>query len=103
MARRAHDTVKEAECYQQIALIYERQDEMQSAIEYLNRFLEICIENKNQDQLGQAYKRLAECESKNGNTGMAIEYLGKVLDIANSSFNRQAQAEATLKLGLLFN
>jgi regulator of sirC expression with transglutaminase-like and TPR domain len=49
VARRAHDTVKEAECYQQIALIYERQDEMQSAIEYLNRFLEICIENKNQD------------------------------------------------------
>jgi hypothetical protein len=34
---------------------------------------------------------------------MAIEYLGKVLDIANSSFNRQSQAEATLKLGLLFN
>lgn len=76
---------------------------MGSAIEYLNRFLEICIESKNQDQLGQAYKRLAECESKNGNTGMAIEYLGKVLDIANSTFNRQAQAEATLKLGLLFN
>lgn len=47
VARRAHDTVKEAECYQQIALIYERQDEMGSAIEYLNRFLEICIENKN--------------------------------------------------------
>lgn len=28
VARRAHDTVKEAECYQQIALIYERQDQM---------------------------------------------------------------------------
>ena len=75
---------------------------MHSAIEYLNRFLEICIESKNQDQIGQAYKRLAECESKNGNTGMAIQYLGKVLDIANTQFNRQAQADATLKLGLLF-
>jgi tetratricopeptide (TPR) repeat protein len=56
---------------------------MHNAIDYLNKFLEICIESKNNEKLGQAYKRLSECESKAGNTAKAIEYLGKVLSIAN--------------------
>lgn len=76
---------------------------MHNAIDYLNKFLEICIESKNNEKLGGAYKRLAEVESKNGNTAKAIEYLGKVLNIANQSSTRSAQAEATLGLGLLFN
>ena len=56
---------------------------MHHAIDYLNKFLEICIESKNNEKLGLAYKRLSEVESKNGNTAKAIEYLGKVLSIAN--------------------
>jgi hypothetical protein len=52
---------------------------MYNAIDYLNKFLEICIESKNNEKLTQAYKRLSECESKNGNNPKAIEYLLKVL------------------------
>ena len=76
---------------------------MTNAIEYLQKFLEITIESKNSEKQGQAYKRLSECESKNGNTAKAIEYLDKVLSIANQTSTRSAQAEATLGLGLLFN
>ena len=103
MSKRVQDTAKEAECYQQIANIYEAQGEMHNAIDYLNKFLEICIESKNNEKLCGAYKRLAEVESKNGNTMRAIEYLSKVMSLANDSSSRGAQIEATLGLGLLFN
>jgi len=103
MAHKVHDTDKEAECYQQIANIYERNGEMNNAIDYLQKFLEISIESKNNEKQTQAYKRLSECESKNGNTAKAIEYLGAVLKIANNIPSRSAQAEATLGLGLLYN
>lgn len=76
---------------------------MYNAIDYLNKFLEICIESKNNEKLTQAYKRLSECESKNGNNPKAIEYLLKVLQIANANSIRSAQTEATLGLGLLYN
>ena len=51
---------------------------MHNAIEFLNKFLDICLETKDNDKLSGAYKRLSEVESKNGNTVKAIEYLGKV-------------------------
>jgi len=56
---------------------------MHNAIDYLNRFLEICIKSTNTEKLGGAYKRLSEVESKAGNTAKAIEYLAKVLSEAN--------------------
>jgi len=56
---------------------------MHNAIDYLGRFLDICLQSKNNEKLGGAYKRLSEVESKNGNPVKAIEYLGKVLGIAN--------------------
>ena len=56
---------------------------MHDAIDYLNRFLDICLETKNDDKLSGAYKRLSEVESKNGNISKAIDYLGKVFTIAN--------------------
>lgn len=77
---------------------------MHLAIDYLTKFLEICLETKNNEKLGLAYKRLSEVESKNGNTKKAIENLQKVLPLVNSSTpNRAAWAEATLGLGLLLN
>lgn len=63
---------------------------MNNAIEYLQKFLEISIESKNNEKQTQAYKRLSECESKNGNTTKAIEYLGAVLKIANNIPSRSA-------------
>ena len=45
MARRANNKDKEAECYQQIALIQEKvsPDNHDHAIEYLHKFLELGI------------------------------------------------------------
>jgi len=63
---------------------------MHNAIDYLNKFLEICHESKNTDQLGLAYKRLSEVESKSGNTAKAIEYLGKVLSLGHQNSNRSS-------------
>ena len=48
MAHRVEDQAKEAECYQQIANIYENQGDMDKAIDYLNRFLEICLSKSNE-------------------------------------------------------
>ena len=103
MAQRVEDTDKEAECYQQIANIYELSGDMHNAIEYLNKFQDICIASKNTEKLTTAYKRLSEVESKNGNVPRAIEMLQRVLGFANQGGSRAAQAEATLGLGLLFN
>lgn len=88
MARRVEDYQKEAECYQQIANIYEAQGDhdkanMEKAIDYLNQFLDICLKHDMNEKKGIAYKRLSEVESKNGNTAKAIQYLGNVLNLAN--------------------
>lgn len=76
---------------------------MHNAIEYLNKFQDICIASKNNDKLTLAFKRLSEVESKNGNVPRAIEMLQRVLGFANQHTSKVAQAEATLGLGLLFN
>lgn len=60
VSKRANDTDKEAECYQQIGLIYEQQGDLEASIEYLNKFLDICEETKNKVKAGQAHKKLAE-------------------------------------------
>ena len=83
MTQKVKDTDKEAECYQNIANIYEDLGQMNDAIEYLERFLDISQHTNNNEKLQSAYKRLSEVESKNGNTSKAIEYLGKVLSLAN--------------------
>lgn len=74
VSRRAGDKDKEAECYQQIGLIYEKTDSERS-IQYLTKFLELCIENKSYTKAGEAHRKLAEVHARNGNTKIAIEHL----------------------------
>jgi len=45
---------------------------------------------------------LAETHSKNGNVQAAIQHLESLLNIANQERNKPAQADAFLKLGLLY-
>lgn len=99
----AQDHEKEAECYQQIGQIHEQQGDLDKAIEQLNEFLKICKQHDNNKKEGYAHKLLAEVHSKNGNTGKAIDHLKEVMTIATKYQNNSALAEATLKLGLLYN
>lgn len=45
---------------------------------------------------------MAEAHSKNGNVHAAIKHLEDLLNIANEEKNKPAQADAFLKLGLLY-
>lgn len=73
VAKRANDKDKEAECYQQIALIQEKvsPDNHDHAIEYLQKFLELGVDNGNRDQQREAHKMLADIYSANGQTSVA--------------------------------
>jgi hypothetical protein len=42
VSQQANDIHKEAECYQEIGLICEKQGDMVSSIEYLTKFLVLC-------------------------------------------------------------
>jgi len=68
----------------------------------LNKFLELCVEVNDKVKAGEAHKQLAETHSKNGNVQAAIKHLEDLLNIANEKGNKQAQADAFLKLGLLY-
>ena len=46
---------------------------------------------------------LADVHARNGNTTAAFEHLESVLEIAVSTEKKSAEAEAALKLGLLYN
>jgi len=81
---------KEAECYQEIGLICEKQGDMVASIEYLTKFLVLCQENKNEDQECEAHKKLAEAHSQNDNISEAIKHLNKVLDIAYKNSKKGA-------------
>ena len=50
----------------------------------------------------EAHRQLAETHSKNGNVQAAIQHLESLLNIANQERNKPAQADAFLKLGLLY-
>ena len=75
---------------------------MGKAIEFLNKFLSLCEEEKKKSKAGEAHKQLAEVHSKNGNVQQAIKHLEDLLNIANEEKNKPAQADAFLKLGLLY-
>ena len=105
VAKRANDKDNEAICYQQIALIQEKVngDNHEKAIEYLQKFLELGIENNNKENQREAHKMLADIYSRNGQVPMAFQHLESVLEIAIANDTKSAEAEAALKLGLLYN
>ena len=65
-------------------------------------FLELCEEAGDRTKAGEAHKQLAEAHSKNNNVHAAIKHLEDLLNIANEDKNKPAQADAFLKLGLLY-
>ena len=80
----------EAECYQKIGAIQERLGDLEKAIEFLNRFLELCEEAQDKTKAGEAHKQLAEAYSKNNNVHPAIKHLEDLLNIANEEKNKPA-------------
>lgn len=108
-SQRAEDRPQEAECYQKIGHIYERQGDLVKAIEFLNKFLKISEETDEESKAAgrpskraEAHRQLAETHSKNGNVHAAIQHLESLLSIASEEKNKPAQADAFLKLGLLY-
>ena len=89
-AKRSGDKHKEAECYQRIGLIHENLGDLDKSIVFLNKFLELCVQNDNKEKTGEAHKKLAETHSKNGNIGAAIKHLERLLDIAMDSKEKSA-------------
>jgi tetratricopeptide (TPR) repeat protein len=83
-------------------------DDLDKAVEYVEKFLNICKSDSNGSKIekkkkltGNAHKKLAELHSKLGNAAAAITNLESLLNIAFEDNNKQGQAEAALKLGLL--
>lgn len=83
-------------------------DDLDKAVEYVEKFLNICKSDtkdskieKNKKLTGNAHKKLAELHSKLGNASAAITNLEALLNIAYEDADKQGQAEAALKLGLL--
>jgi hypothetical protein len=63
--------------------------------------LRLCEETGNKAKSLEAHKQLGETHSKNGNVHAAIKHFEDLRQIAHENRNKQAQAEAFLKLGLL--
>lgn len=102
VAKNASDKDIEAECYQQIGMIYETQGELDKAVEQRTQFLDLCKETNNREKQIEAHKLLAETYSKADDTSKAIKHLMDVLNLCNEEPQMdEPQAEATLKLGLL--
>lgn len=83
-------------------------NDLEKAVEYVEKFLHICKSDtsgskieKKKKLTGNAHKKLAELHSKLGNASAAITNLEALLNIAFEDNNKQGQAEAALKLGLL--
>ncbi len=103
VAQSAKDKDIEAECEEQIGMIYENQGELDRAIEQRKKFLELCTESGNKEKQIEAHQKLAETFSKADDTQNAIKHLTNVLTLCNEDQQKdEPQAEATLKLGLLY-
>jgi tetratricopeptide (TPR) repeat protein len=83
-------------------------EDLEKAVEYVEKFLAICKSDAGSSKIekkkkltGNAHKKLAELHSKLGNASAAITNLEALLNIAYEDNNKQGQAEAALKLGLL--
>lgn len=83
-------------------------DDLEEAVKHVDKFLSICKSasggskiEKNKKLTGNAHKKLAELHSKLGNASAAITNLEALLNIAFEDNDKQGQAEAALKLGLL--
>ena len=98
----AENKDQESECYQKIAHIHEKLNDLDKAIEYLNKFLGLCEEMPDQKmKVGEAHKQLAEVHQRNGNVHQAFKHLEELLNIATETQKSDVKAEAFLKLGLL--
>lgn len=83
-------------------------NDLEKAVEFVEKFLNICKADNNGPKIekkkkltGNAHKKLAELHSKLGNASAAMRNLEALLNIAFEDNNKQGQAEAALKLGLL--
>lgn len=83
-------------------------DDLAKAVEFVEKFMNICKAEENSSKIKNnkkyicdAYKKLSELNSKLGNSSAALTNLEALFDIGVNDNNKQGQAEATLKLGLL--
>ena len=108
VCKKADNAEMEAKWYYKIGAIYEKMEDLEKAVEYVDKFLSICKSDSNGAKIeqkkkltGNAHKKLAELHSKLGNASAAIRNLEALLNIAFEDNNKEGQAEAALKLGLL--
>ena len=84
-------------------MIYETQGDLDKAVEYREQFLDLCKETNNKEKQIEAHKLLAETFSRADETSKAIKHLNDVLSLCNEDSKQEgAQADAALKLGLLY-
>lgn len=106
--KKADNSEMESKWYFKIGIIYEKMEDLDKAVDFVEKFLNICKSESSNDKAdqkktltGKAHKKLAELHSKLGNGSAAIRNLEALLSIAYEGGNKQGQAEAALKLGLL--
>jgi tetratricopeptide (TPR) repeat protein len=78
-------------------------EESQSAVSYLNVYLESSLDSGNVAAQGQAYSALAAAHQALGSTEDAVTCLQQYLKIAKTTDNLTAQAEACCNLGVIHN
>ncbi len=77
--------------------------ESQSAVNYLNVYLESSLDSGNVAAQGQAYSALAAAHQALGSTEDAVSCLQQYLKIAKKTDDLTAQAEACCNLGVIHN
>ncbi|MBN3297166.1 TTC29 protein, partial [Amia calva] len=101
MAKEVGDKKIEGEAAYRVGLAYQRSGDQQTAMTYLNMYMEISTALGDNDGLGKACKAIAKSLESEGKVSESIEYLEKCVEVSQGS--DQSLEEACMCLGIIFN
>lgn len=102
-ATESNDRVLEGQAAYRLGQAYDKIGEGETALEYLNNYLDTCNATKESDGIGKACDAIAKSYARQGKLEKSIDYLMKFVEVTEQSGEEKGLSKACHNLGNIFN
>jgi len=103
MAYESGDRKLESDSCYRVGVAYEKNQNSETALKQLNRYLEICSALDDNEGYGKACEAIAKSYESQGKIEESIKYLEMFVEVAEKTNNEKATSRACSHLGAMFN
>lgn len=103
MTKGGGDRALEGEASYRLGLAYDKNDDPETALKYLNKYLDICRGLDDNSGIGKACQGIAKAYERQGQVDESIKYLEMYVEVSDNTKDDKAISQACSDLGAMFN